>query len=99
MQTDFWRRVEELFQAALALPPAERAQLLEETADLRLRSEVQSLLRAAPAANSFLEGPPISSTTACAFALASGQRLGNFEILEPIGRGGLGEVYALEICV
>ena len=95
MQTDFWKQVEELFQAALAEPPEKRDEFLEQACpgDPRIRSEVQSLLKQAPTIGIFLEGSPISSITEPPFALSSGQRLGNFEILEFIGRGGMGEVY------
>ena len=95
MQTDFWKKVEELFQAALAQPPEKRAQFLEDACpeDPRIRSEVQSLLNLAPTVGLFLEESPISSISELPFALAPGQRLGNFEILEAVGRGGMGEVY------
>jgi len=93
MPTEFWRQVEELFEAAQALPPYQREQFLAQAADPRLRSEVQSLLNQVTTAIPFLEGPPISSVKEPSFLLAPGQRLGNFEILEPIGRGGMGEAY------
>ena len=77
------------------MPPEKREEFLEHAypEDPRIRDEVQSLLRSAPVANSFLEDSPISSVSESPFALAPGQRLGNFEILEAIGRGGMGEVY------
>ena len=93
MQTDFWKKVEESFQAAQALPPDQRAQFLEQIADPKLRSELRSLLDLTPAANSFLEGSPISSVEERPYLLAAGRKLASFEILEPIGRGGMGEVY------
>ena len=93
METDFWRQVEDLFEAAQALPADQRARFLEQAPDSRLRNEVQSLLNVLPAAGSFLDRSPISSAEPRPYLLTQGQRLGNFEILEPIGRGGMGEVY------
>ena len=45
MQTDFWKQVEELFQAALAQPPEKRVQFVEDALSRKpwIRSEVQSL--------------------------------------------------------
>ncbi len=89
MQADVWKRVEELFRAAQAQPPEKRAEFLEKACpdDAQVRREVQSLLNAAPGAASFLDSSPLSS------ALSPGARLGHFEILGPLGRGGMGEVY------
>jgi serine/threonine protein kinase/Flp pilus assembly protein TadD len=55
--------------------------------DPQVRREVQSLLDAAPGAASFLDSPPLSS------ALTLGAKVGHFEILGPLGAGGMGEVY------
>jgi hypothetical protein len=95
VQTDRWKKVEELFQAAMAQPLEKRVDFVERACggDLLLRSEVQSLLDVAPGAGSFLEGSPVSSMVEPPPALIRGQRLGNFEIVEAIGRGGMGEVY------
>ena len=71
------------------LDAEKRAELLREEcpADAGLRDEVESLL--AQQADSFLESGPVSAIK----TLTSGARLGNFEIMELIGRGGMGEVY------
>ena len=55
--------------------------------DASLRHEVHSLLAQQP--DSFLESGPVSDIR----TLSPGGRLGNFEIVELIGRGGMGEVY------
>jgi serine/threonine protein kinase/Tol biopolymer transport system component len=88
-----WSRVEELFQAARAQPPSQRFAFLSRACsdEPGLRSEVESLLRAAD--DSFLEGSPLSSLQKALPSLAPGARLGHFEIIRTLGRGGMGEVY------
>src|ERR1035438_156964 len=70
-------------------PEAERAAFLAQACadDPELRGEVQSLLD--QQADSFLESAPVSAIK----TLSPGVKLGNFEIVELIGRGGMGEVY------
>jgi Tol biopolymer transport system component len=89
MAEDRFSRMRELFAAAQALPNERRAEFLEQAApdDLSIREEVRSLLDAAPGAESFLEGSPLSSS------LPPGTKIGHFEVLGLLGRGGMGEVY------
>jgi Tol biopolymer transport system component len=89
MEADRWKKIQELYEAAIALPPEKRAEFLAQAcpADAGLRGEVQSLL--AQPAGSFLESAPVSAIK----TLSPGVKLGNFEIVELIGRGGMGEVY------
>ena len=89
MQADRWKRIQELYEAAMAQQPEKRAEFLEQAcpADAGLRGEVQSLL--AQQADSFLESGPVSAIK----TLSPGAKQGNFEIVELIGRGGMGEVY------
>src|ERR1039457_3349379 len=89
MQADRWKQIQELYESAIALPPEKRAEFLEQAcpADAGLRGEVQSLL--AQKADSFLESGPVSAIK----TLSPGAKQGNFEIVELIGRGGMGEVY------
>jgi eukaryotic-like serine/threonine-protein kinase len=95
LQTDRWKEVEQLLEAALAQAAENRPAFLDRACkgDQRLRREVESLLEVAPAADSFLEGSPVSSMVEPPPTLFRGQKLGNFEILEIIGQGGMGEVY------
>ena len=60
MQADRWKRIQELYEAAMAQQPEKRAEFLEQAcpADAGLRGEVQSLL--AQKADSFLESGPVS---------------------------------------
>ena len=62
-----------------------------------MRGEVDSLLAAAARGDTFLEASALQ-VTARALAselprLAVGQRLGSYEILAPLGAGGMSEVY------
>lgn len=92
MRTEAWKRVEELFEAALREPPEHRGRFLAQACpdDPELRGEVLSLLNSADSASSFLEDSPVPAARP---SVERGTKLGHFEILELIGRGGMGDVY------
>jgi len=100
-----WQRVKTLFQAALERPPAERAAFVAARAadDDDLRREVESLLaadgQAANADQSLLDpmsiaalSPGLPSGPNPGLA-AVGDRIGAYEVLEPLGAGSIGQVY------
>ena len=89
-----WRKVEALYEAALAVAPSQRAALLEESCggDASLRSEVESLLSCASKAQDFLEAPAVDILPD-ATRQAVGQRVAHYEIEEKLGEGGMGVVY------
>jgi eukaryotic-like serine/threonine-protein kinase len=62
MEPERWKKIEELYQAAMAQPSEKRADILQRacSGDPELRAEVESLLEAAGSASSFLEGSPLS---------------------------------------
>jgi serine/threonine protein kinase len=98
--SDRWRRIEEIFQHALDLPPPERPQYVvrECGADSELRREVESLLASA-SENSTLIEDSVSGAARdlCASAdLAPGVRVSHYKILAPLGSGGMGHVYLAE---
>jgi serine/threonine protein kinase len=89
-----WKRIEKLFDAASLQAPELRTQFLEEACPdhAELRREVLSLLNFADTAISFLENSPVRSAEQRP-KLQGGYKLDHFEILELIGRGGMGDVY------
>jgi eukaryotic-like serine/threonine-protein kinase len=92
-----WSSVERLYHAALGRPEGTRAAFLFEACagDDELRREVESLL-AQPASAALASGgaieaaAPLVTTPAPA---APGTRLGAYQIVGPLGTGGMGEVY------
>ena len=93
MKAELWKKIDALFAAAQAQPAEQRAAFLDRACegDQELRAEVESLLRAATSDKSFLGHPPTALPGRP--ALQPGGKLGAFEIVERIGRGGMGEVY------
>jgi len=103
-----WDLLQAIFEGALDRPKAERAAFLEESTngDTNLRREIESLLAAHDAAGEFLSAPalggfPEPSAAAVELPaapcgptrLTASTSLGAFTILEPLGAGGMGEVY------
>jgi eukaryotic-like serine/threonine-protein kinase len=79
-----WSRVNELFHAAVAIPPTERDAFLSAQcgADAALRGEVESLLLVHRDDDSRMTSP-----------LRPGSRIGDYEITGFIASGGMGDVY------
>ena len=87
-----FQRAREIFEAALAQPPAERDRLVESACgdDVVLASDVQAMLRADAAPHRWLDGRVLLA----ADRLESGEVIAeHLQIIEPIGSGGMGEVY------
>ena len=95
MTAESWAKVQELFQAALDKPFEHRAAFLLEACprDAEVRAEVESLLAHSGSADSFLENSPVGASSGLKPVFMPGQQLDRFEIVEIIGRGGMGEVY------
>jgi serine/threonine protein kinase len=94
MDGERWRRIESLFDAAGGLSPSERPTMLErECEDEELRREVEELLRARDEADDFILRPAFESCLGRGGETGAGARIGSYEIVRQIGRGGMGTVY------
>src|SRR5580704_2123416 len=90
----------QLFEAALELSAEERRAFLDRSCASRptLRRRVEALLEANDRLNGFMSESPYASATPIdeprlAHALPKGARLGHYEIIEPLGSGGMGDVF------
>ena len=99
MNPERFQRVGELYHAALERPADQRAAFLEQACagDIELRHEVQSLLAAQAEAGAFMAtAADAGSDTqpACPAGVSfTGRTLGCYEVVAPLGAGGMGEVY------
>jgi serine/threonine-protein kinase len=96
-----WKQVNDLFHAALERG-ADRAAFLDAATreDPELRREVESLLRAHQSSATFLEVPAWGVAPELMFDEQErslvGRSIGPYRVIEEIGRGGMGVVYAAE---
>ena len=99
MNTERWKQIDELFQAAVELPPQERVAFLDRACpdDKVLRQEVESLLASDEQGLSLVDAPAFEAAAGLLVSdgtkLAEGQRVGHYKILALLGAGGMGEVY------
>lgn len=100
MNSQRFARVREIYHAALDRPPNTRAEFVAQicSGDTALEREVRSLLMAdAEAAGKFLatadQATLIPQPRTPSSASLSGSNLGSYEVLSPLGAGGMGEVY------
>src|ERR1035441_266135 len=94
MSPERYRQIKSILQAALEIDPAGQAPFLETACrgDPELKTEVQSLLHHDGKAAGFLEKPAVAAGEA-RIRLKPGSPVGLYGIVEPIGAGGMGEVY------
>ena len=104
MQADRWQQIQALFHAALECDETERSAWLDtECDDDELRREVESLLASHCQATAFIDRPAVDRS---ALHLSSvplpgafdddqiaGRRIGPYELVRLLGRGGMGAVF------
>jgi len=97
MTPERWEQIKSVFAVAVTLDPETRARYLDTacTDDPELRREVDSLLEANPTEGEFLDTPVVRLRPASPAepSQLTGRRIGPYELLEPLGQGGMGEVY------
>src|SRR5271167_1221601 len=98
-----WRRIEELFYAALDLDPQARPAFLQQACgtDVELRKEIESLLHSAQKPVDFLPQAVIEVAHSMSVEdrremPATGTQLAHYKIISLLGVGGMGEVYLAE---
>jgi serine/threonine protein kinase/Tfp pilus assembly protein PilF len=98
---DSWVEIDSLLDRALDLPAAERPAFLARlrSTDPELAAEVERLLVGIASAEGFLQSPavtyaaPLVRTFLEQPQLAPGMRLGTYEVISELGRGGTATVY------
>lgn len=108
MKPERWARIEQIYHAALEREPSERAAFLDEACagDETLRRQVAALLVCDDQAVSFIEAPavevaarvlaaeaPSPEQVETSASLQFTRQIGAYQLLAPLGRGGMGEVH------
>ncbi|MBS0196024.1 MAG: tetratricopeptide repeat protein [Planctomycetes bacterium] len=95
MNTEFFRRVQEVYSRVAAAPPAGRDALLKAECggDELLRREVQSLLDFSAVPGEFLETPALATDAPAGGDALTGREIGAYRIERRVASGGMGAVY------
>src|SRR5438552_16613858 len=93
------QQLEELFHEALGLEPPERAEFISRARESNpeLAAAVESLIAAHEQPDSLIDSPAYEAAAELIEdappALVAGQVVAHYQIIAPLGKGGMGEVY------
>jgi serine/threonine protein kinase len=96
---DRWQQIEDIFHATLESAPGERDSFVAAAcgADADMRARVEALLRAHEMAENPLDSTPLEMAAGLPFgeanSVAGGSVIGHYQIVAPLGQGGMGAVY------
>ena len=108
MEPDRWEQIERIYHAALEREPEAREAFLDEACagDEALRREVAELLACDIPSDTFILSPAIEiaaralaadplveDSTKPKESLIAGSQIGAYQLISPLGRGGMGEVH------
>ena len=98
VSAQYWQQVKDVFEEALQRRDAERSQFLDQACagDQDLRRELEILLASDERAANFLEAPAAKLRSDQPAESLVGRRIGPYQILREIARGGMGAVYLAE---
>jgi non-specific serine/threonine protein kinase/serine/threonine-protein kinase len=98
MTPEHWKQIEDVFYAALEREPGQRAAFLDHVCagDSSLRAEVEGLIASFERAETFIEAAikdAVEEFSGDDAETMVGRRIGPYQVIREIGRGGMGAVY------
>jgi serine/threonine-protein kinase len=101
MPDQHWENLKEIFEAAVALPRAERSAYLDRACDGNdsQRRAVDSLIKSHEESTNFVDKPAFQAAAEMLvdkLDFMPGQQVAHYRIVSKIGEGGMGQVYLAE---